>query len=246
MGAKIILVRSFWCGWGLAVAAIALLLAGCSGGSATVTSDEMESPTNGSSLGQSGSQLIADRAVPFQVVFEWHNEALGQEGFLVWRQGEGVRRWDLAKVSDGEARTGSISIQTNDGFATQGCLWGKGNSPPGHVFVGCGPGGQLDFKPIEDMLIFPTGKRLEDQTIGGRSASCYSFTHPDYSLAAFCVDKSQGIPLLITTESLVDSLFSQSMVAISVSTIQQDLVIPDYDGVVPISELQLPDLPELP
>jgi hypothetical protein len=123
--------------------------------------------------------------------------------------------------------------------------------------VWCGSGGELIFNPVEEMLILPTDRTLKGQTIAERSASCYSFREPHYSLMAFCVDATEGIPLLITTESGTDSRLTQSMVAISVSTEEQGLAVPfgleadpvkgfpDYEGVVPISDLGLPHLPEL-
>lgn len=198
----------------------------------------------------------------FQAIFNWQNPVLGEEGFFVWRQANGMRRWDVVKVRDGEPITGSFSIEAGFppgvilGNPVLGCLWGTGNFPAGHVMLGCGSASPLVFAPVEDTLFSTIDSVLKDRTIAGRSASCYSFTHPKYTLGAFCLDSSQGIPLLFTTESLTDSRFSQSMEAISVSTAEPELAIPfgleadpiqgfpDFEDVVPVSELQLPDLSE--
>jgi hypothetical protein len=209
-----------------------------------------------------GSDLIARPDVPFQVSFESVDPYSLEPRYFVWTQGKGMRRWDLVTVREGKPIGGSFSIETDFeegvtlGWPTLGCLWGTGDFPPDHVLVGCSSSTALVFSPIEDALYSLIDQTLSNRTIAGRNASCYTFTHPDYSLGAFCVDSSQGIPLLFTTESLVDSLFSQSMEAIWVSTAEEELGVPlglegdpvegfpGFEDVLPISELLLPDLSE--
>jgi len=61
--------------------------------------------------------------------------------------------------------------------------------------------------------------------IAGRKASCYSFDDPTMSVAEFCVDALQGIPLLFSTVD-VDPRLTQDLRALYVSTAKQQLGFP--------------------
>jgi hypothetical protein len=254
-----------------------MVVVGCSGAtsrgdSTAATSKPPATATTSPLVEQLGTDLIAHPASSFAVTFKWENPARHEQGFLVWRQGNGVRRWDLVQTEDGKAaRGGSITFETD--FSTSGalgshslgCLWVAGpsapitrNAPPGQAFASCSGGGNVIFKPIHDTLLSRLGTLLRDPTIAGRRASCYSLDDWRFTAATLCVDASHGIPLLIMTEydpNYGDSRFSQSMEAISVSTAEQDVPVPlgldpdapnpSYEGMAALSDLGLPDLPEL-
>jgi hypothetical protein len=266
---------------GLGVGAVAFgaaLLAGCSDVSPKGVSGQAPtaapSQTDQSPQGQRGADLIAHPGSPFVVTFGWENPVSGDQGLLLWRQGNGVRRWDLIGTKDGEMTGGgSITFETDFdaigalGAHSVGCLWVTGdsasvtqNAPPGQAFVSCSWGGSVVFNPIEDVLLSRVGAALEDTTIVGKRASCYSLDDRRLAAGTLCVDASEGVPLLITAEYNPEyggSRFSQRMEAISVSTAQQHVPVPlgleqeaaggfpDYEGMAALSDLGLPDLPEL-
>jgi hypothetical protein len=257
--------RSLRCSMAATLLVTALALAGCRGmgdklASGQADSTSSEHTTSAPSSQEKGSQLIARPDVGFSVLFKWQNPDRGEQGYFLWRQGTGMRRWDIVKFVGTEDAVGSFSIETDfSGALTMGwprldCLWGRVDSPPDNVLIGCGTGLDVEFMPVQDALHSKTGGRLSDRTIAGRSASCYSFAHPEYSLGVLCVDSSEGIPLLLTTENLVDTRFSQSMQAAYVSTADPGLVVPfgleadpregfpDFQNTVPFSTLELLDL----
>ncbi len=246
----------------LVTAALALALAGC-----TETGEEATSSSGdtGASGGQErGYDLVADPGISFQITFLWENPPRGRQGYFVWTQGNGRRRWDTVVLEGGEPLRGSISIEAafspgvNSGFPSLGCSWvTAAKLPEGQVLVFCGSGGRPELYFVSEALYALIDKSVQDQTVAGRNASCYSLAYPDYTTMVLCVDSSQGIPLLLATENVADTRFTVWMEAISISTAEQNLMIPfglegdpregfpDYEGQVPISELLLPDLPEL-
>ncbi len=263
--------------WGLAVgvlAAGAALLAGCADASPNDASGQAPteatpSQTDRPSQEQLAADLIAHPNSPFAVTFKWENPIRGEQGLLVWRQGNGARRWDLVGTKDGEM-TGGGTITFTTSFTTSaalghfslGCLWVAGasapitrNAPPGQAFVSCSWGGNLTFKPLIDTLLSRLGPALQDTTMAGRRASCYSLDNWRLVAGTLCVDTSEGIPLLIRTE--YGPTYVEQIEAISVSTAQGDVPVPlglerqteggfpDYEGMVALSDLGLPNLPEI-
>jgi hypothetical protein len=261
-----------------ALAFVAWVLAGCtqgpvkdvSGQAPTAALSQADKPPQE----QRGTDLIANPNSPFAVTFKWENPVLGDQGLLLWRQGNGVRRWDLIGTKDGEMTGGgSITFETDFdaigalGAHSVGCLWVTGdsasitrNAPPGQAFVSCSWGGSVIFNPVEDVLLSRLGTKLQDTTIVGKRASCYSLDDRRLAAGTLCVDVSEGMPLLITAEynpEYSGSRFSQRMEAISISTAQQHVPVPlgleqdaaggfpDYEGMAALSDLGLPGLPEL-
>jgi hypothetical protein len=216
--------------------------------------------------------LIAPPTVPFEVVFYWQAPLRGDaEGYFVWRQGNGLRRWDLVMFHEGKAGASEFSIESD---FSPGERWGRGgmtcsyyqtSAPSNEVSVSCGEGSQLPSRPLQEALWATVVRKqwVSEEQIAGRTATCYSLWFRGYDRMVFCLDARAGIPLLLDTEApwyITNSTnMAESMVALSVSTADQNLVIPvqlepnpDYpdlpdlrkfEGTVNTSALQLPDLP---
>jgi hypothetical protein len=214
---------------------------------------------------QKFSALIAPPDVSLEVIFERRDPYSRQPQYFVWRQGNGMRRWDWISFNSGKPSLGQFSIETAFspgaplGNPSIDCGWYIDRAlPPSQVHVGCGWGGWSlpVFQPLADAVSSYVAERLADRTIAGRTATCYSFDSPKYTATVFCLDPSQGIPLLLSTIGTRDELFSQEMQSISVSMVQQNIVVPPIEleehpvigeqgqAIVPISTLQLPDLSE--
>ena len=267
------LARPSWYGMAAVLVLGASLLSGCGQDapkdvSGQAPTEAAPAQTLESGQGQLGADLIAHPASPFAVTFKWENPARGEQGLLLWRQGNGVRRWDLVRTKDGEITGGSITFATAFssigalGSHSLGCLWVTGESaaatrdaPPGRAFVSCSWGGSLTFKPIHDTLLSRLGPVLQDKTIAERSASCYSLDNWRLVAGTLCVDASDGIPLLIITD--YGPTYAEQMEAVAISTAQQDVPVPlgleraagggfpDYEGMAALSDLGLPDLPDV-
>jgi hypothetical protein len=243
----------------LALAVVALVVAGCeedqSSGShgAATTSPEAR---------QRIFSLLAPPEVSFQVIFR-EGDPYSEEGpYFVWTQGNGRRRWDWVGINSGKATSGDFTIDTSFssvGLGDEGmtCGWYAGpDLPPGQVELQCSEGSHWSlpaFLPVADALHSYVGDWLLEQDLAGRTASCYSFDFRyRYIVSVFCVDP-MGIPLALTTVSHSQSNLTRELEAISVSTAQQDIVLPTVEweehpilgrqaqAVVPISTLQLPD-----
>lgn len=140
------------------------------------------------------------------------------------------------------------------------CLWFREASPAAdgtpQVRLSCSDSGSVaeGLLPLFSLVSSSFDERLPDQFIAGRKASCYSFDDPTLSVAVFCVDALQRIPLLISTEDLSDPRLKQELVAQSVSTAVQELGFPirlqkdlagwSAEATVPIGALQLPHFDE--
>lgn len=209
------------------------------------------------------SDLVAPPDVSFAVAFTAQGLYFNAPERFVWRQGNGMIRWDIVASQSGEPDMGWISIESetrpDKGYYTMGCLWFRQSSPGAdgtpQARVSCSESGTVEagVSDLFNAMSSLFDQRLPDQTIAGRKASCYSFDDPTMSLAVFCVDASEGIPLLLSTVNVVDPGFTQDMRALSVSTAEQELEFPirlekdpvdgwwQFEGIVPISTLQLPD-----
>ena len=217
--------------------------------------------------------LIPPPTVPFEVVFYREAPLRGDaEGYFVWRQGNGLRRWDLVMLDEGKAVRGEFSIESDFspgehwGRAGMTCWWAYKTRPPSdEASLDCGQGAEPSSHPLRDALWWPTVVRkhwVSEQRIAGRVADCYSVWAPKYDHIVLCLDASEGIPLMMDALPglwLTDAINrTESMVALSVSTAAQNLVIPvqlepdpdypvldwlhQFEGTVSASVLQLPDL----
>ncbi len=141
------------------------------------------------------------------------------------------------------------------GNPSMGCMWYTLLSLPEQVDLECSEGwGGGGFGALVVALFSFVKERLPDQEIAGTTASCYSFDDPRFTVAALCVDSSEGIPLRLAAKSEADPTLTQVMEAISVSMTEQNLTVPlelkkdpvtgieQAKAIVPISTLQLPDL----
>jgi hypothetical protein len=210
------------------------------------------------------SELVAPPDVSFTVAFTAQGLYFNAPERFVWRQGGGATRWDIVTVESGGPDTGWMSMESDrsdDGlpYKAIGCVWHRqttlGADGSAQARVSCSESGSLEegVSDLSNVVSSLFDQRLPDQTIAGRRASCYSFDDPTMSLAVFCVDPSEGIPLLLSTVNKVDPGFTQDMRAVSVSSAEQRLEFPVhlyrspvdgwwvFEGVVPISALQLPD-----
>jgi hypothetical protein len=248
------------------LALAALLVVGCGDGGTSSAPSDGSSPSVGTSNlvdAQTVKDLIAPRDVSFCVGFtsEGQYPFTGSE-YLFWRQGNRMARWDIVQSGSEEPASGWISIVSDIPgsvslpYTSMGCLWFRQRSPGPYgtpqARLSCSEGARL---PDLLSLVMPNDitEQLPDNSVAGRKASCYSFDNPMLSVGEFCVD-SQGIPLLLSTVSRRDLRLTQETRAVSVSTAEQELEFPVelqrspvdgwwvFEGVVPISTLQLPDL----
>lgn len=250
--------------WLVLAAVVALSVSGC---------DEPDGNASVTSASSPGAQqrlidLVAPPHDPFQVIFERQDERSPAEGYLVWRQGNGMRRWDEMVVSseDGESKGGEISIDSDfssdlvGGRSRLVCVWLTPANTAGNADTHCG-GGPLTgtgLLALEGILRASVTMRLDDQVIAGRDVSCYSSESPasvfKLKVEMFCVD-SQGIPLRIVARNQQYPEVSFSIEAASASTEPRSLLVPfglqpgpsgaysDFDATVPLSDLLLPELP---
>ena len=209
------------------------------------------------------SDIVAPLDVSFAVAFTAQGLYFNAPERFVWRQGNGMIRWDIMVCDSGQPCMGYMSIESEtrpeEGYYAMGCVWHRqsslGADGTPQARVSCGESGTV-AEGVSDLFNAMSSlfdQRLPDQTIAGRKASCYSFDDPTMSLAVFCIDASEGIPLLLSTVNMVDPGFTQDMRAVSVSTASQDLTFPvqleksavthlwQFEGMVPMSTLQLPD-----
>lgn len=260
--------RRFVC-WLLLAAVIALSVSGCGENEA---SDELDATAIAATIAAdaqevlSVSDLVAPPAVSFQVVFRQYSSD-GNEAYLVWRQGNGRRRWDYVPITREGFDTGHFSLEidfqprSHFGDPSLDCGWSTrlAGLGPGEAYVMCSPGGWSSFfyLPVTTALEAGVGERLSDETIVSRRAFCYSLqrrpTQPRFNGAVVCLDSTSGIPLRLEIDDPVSHI---DVIAISVSLDEQNLVVPVelqpvpgglfgdayFNGTVPMSTLQLPDL----
>lgn len=211
--------------------------------------------------------LLASPGRSFEVTFEWLHPYSGAKGYFVWRQGNGIRRWDVVQPEAGTADLGHFLVESDFspsaalGDAGEGCEWIAGGSVPrGQASVSCSSSGwsSADFSALSVVLGSRVNERLPDETIARRRASCYSIDAPTFTKAVFCLDASDGIPVSFVATSAAAPHLSVEAHALSVTIAEQDLNalpveldqehpsagIRMAEKIVPISTLQLPDLSE--
>jgi hypothetical protein len=245
------------------LALVALAAAGCgenglpSGASRTTPADGAASPA----ARQEVQALLAPADVSFEVIFKNWTAYTKEPQYFVWRQGNGSRRWDIVEFQAGQPNWGELQIETGFspevalGDPSMGCMWFISGSLPEQVDLECSAGwGGGGFGTLVVALFSFVKERLPDQEIAGKVASCFSFDDPRFTVAALCVDSSEGIPLRLAAKSEADPTLTQVMEAISVSMTEQNLTVPpelkkdpvtsieQAKATVPISSLQLPDL----
>jgi hypothetical protein len=255
------------------LALVTLAAAGCgengasSGPSGTTPADGAASPA----ARQEVQALLAPADVSFEVIFKSWSAYSKEPDYFVWRQGNGRRRWDDVPIKPEGANVGDFSLEIDFsggrhfGDPSIGCSWSTLRAGPGEALVRCRPSGASTFRyaPVTTALMSYVGETLPDETIAGRSASCYSLESPsalegEFSRAVVCLDSSQGIPLRLEIESQTEYSYVVEMEAISVSLDEQNLVVPvelqpnperpefswlrQFNGTVPLATLQLPDL----
>ena len=210
------------------------------------------------------SDLVAPPGVSFEVVFRQYKWP-GKASYFVWRQGNGRRRWDDVPITPEGLNMGDFSLEIDFpagarfGDPSVDCGWSTrpAGLGPGEAYVMCGPEGwgSSVFQPVSTALMSDVTGEVAPETILGRRASCYSLQPPP-SLpgsegAVVCLDSDSALPLRLEIEEL-----SVKMEAISVSLWDEDLVVPVelqpdpestfgdpyFNGTVPMSTLQLPDL----
>lgn len=215
------------------------------------------------------SDIVASADISFEVAFRSDDLYFHAPERFVWRQGNGFVRFDIVASASGEPDMGWIAVENQtdpaaprkpyyEGYYAMGCLWSRLRSlaPDGaaQVDLSCSSSGSVaGSQPLLFSLMSSSFDRhLPDQSVAGRKASCYSFDDPTMSVAVFCVDSSERIPLLLSTVD-VDPQLTQELRALFVSTAQQDLGFPvqleknpvtqewQFEGTVPLSTLQLPD-----
>jgi hypothetical protein len=250
------------------IALTALLAIACEDGARQAASSGTDGTapagaTASPSVRQRVSSLVPPVDVSFQVIFRQRTPYSEEGSYFVWTQGNGMRRWDWVLTDSGKAGMGNMSIETafapGDPLADAGmaCGWyAWANLPPGQVQLECHSGSDwtlAPFVPVADAVRSYVTDRLPDQTVAERTAACYSFEHFRYSVAVFCVDSEAGTPLLLTMVSPGTPQFTGELEAISVSTAEQHIAVPDIEleedpllgplgeAVVPYSTLQLPD-----
>jgi hypothetical protein len=213
------------------------------------------------------SDIVASPEVSFAVAFTADGLYFNTRERFVWRQGNGFIRWDIVPSRSGEPDTGLISIESETrpegGYYAMGCLWHRqtslGADGRPQARLSCSESGSVatGVLPLFEAMSSSFDEALPEETIAGREASCYSFDDPRMTGAVFCVDSTVGIPLLLSTVGLRDARNTQKMRAVSVSTAGQELGFPvqlgrdpvdgwwDFEGVVPMSSLQLPDFSQV-
>lgn len=256
---------ALWCAAALALLAVAA--AGCGGDAtgepqhSTASGNEPATSTVVSVYPNEADGLVASPDVAFTVTFDWHQpDPARTGGILVWQQGNGVRRWDWLSLESGTPARGDFSIENNRSagdalpYDAMGCMWWLLDT--GEVDISCSEGSHgSPFGPVFDVIRpYLPRDRLEDETVAGRPAHCYSIEVRAFSEAVLCIDPSQGIPLGLSVTLPGDSLPALEMRALSVSTAEQNLDFPieleyepvthgwQFEGTVPLSTLDLPDL----
>jgi hypothetical protein len=247
-----------------------VIVLGVSGCDENEASDELDATAIAATIASDAerilslSDLVAPPRVSFQVVFAQYDRP-GHSSYFVWRQGNGRRRWDDVPVTPEGLNMGDFSLEIDFsgggrfGDPSLDCGWSTrpAGLGPGEAYVMCGPEGwgSSVFQPVSTALMSDVTGEVAPETILGRPASCYSLQPPP-SLprsegAVVCLDSDSALPLRLEIEEL-----SVKMEAISVSLSDQDLVVPVelqsdpegtfgdpyFNGTVPITTLQLPDL----
>jgi hypothetical protein len=255
------------------LALVALIMTGCSSNSGTAQSVAVDATAIASRTATSPdevslSDLIAPPAVSFQIVFRLYDRP-GHSSYFFWRQGNGRRRWDYVPITPDGIDQGHFSLEidfpgSRFGDPSLGCGWSTRppDLGPGEAYLMCGEGGWSSFyyDPVTIPLESSVGEQLSEETIAGRRASCYSLQPMGprrFDRALVCLDSASGIPLRIEIDDAVNGV---DMIAISVSLDKQDLVVPVelqpvpddplgalrvFNGAVPMTTLQLPDLSQL-
>lgn len=151
------------------------------------------------------TQRVTDLLPPsllFGAQYSWQSDA--GNGYLVWRQSEGIRRWDIASADKDGAHGGLISIDADfddrqSPKQRQSCRWAE-TVGSDDVYVACSDNGP--FGPGLDALRQVFQSETHEVYIAGRGPSggdarCYKLSDPGIAGGTLCLDAMSGIPVSI-------------------------------------------------
>lgn len=135
-------------------------------------------------------------------MFAWSTRT-GSHGLFVWRQAEGLRRWDELPSGSG-VRQGAFSIysdfsSTNKGLRFIGndevdCNWTATSNDDAKLFCEDGLARNPPSFIIARMRSVSL-HQVETREILERIAICYSFHDSPSTTGELCVDEREGLPL---------------------------------------------------
>jgi hypothetical protein len=236
------------------LAAATIATAGCSTNRANAR-DPTESDTQTTTAhGLSVADLLANpMALGFEVDLKASdiNDARGTRR-LVWRQSDGVRRWDDLQLS-GETQ-GSFTVESSFdasailGDEAEGCLWQELTDREAHASCSEGGANVPAFRDLESLLVAKIDSEGDKQTVDSRAAHCYTITSGDFGRGVLCIDDQLSAPLLFASRTLTFSdvsikRFDAALVepvTLDINPAFKGLNIKDADVDIERSALQLP------
>lgn len=183
----------------------AQLLSGCDSAATPVSRDVTSDGAGSISVGTRFADLIPLPSKAFAIDYQWPNpEATGR---FSWRQGNGLRRWDVLPTGASNPSTGTFKIETmfqpgsNLPQLIFDCSWDLADKS--NARVNC-----TDSVPLVPLFSALTSgllngriaKSLGDQTIVGHDAACYQLAIDGYAKETmFCIDKNDHSLLRFST-----------------------------------------------
>jgi hypothetical protein len=176
----------------LLAAALALLHAACSDVSPSPTPTPVVTPVERVLV----SGVVAKPSTAFEVDFAGPNGAR-----LVWRQADGMRRWDIPTFIDAQ-RGGSFTLETqfDDGgvaASVEECIWSS-TTHAGTLFAGCGDGAPARgfAAGARDLLGLTSTGTYDGPIIAGQATTCFVVEGPVID-GSLCVGRESRVPLRI-------------------------------------------------
>jgi hypothetical protein len=151
--------------------------------------------------------LIALPSESFEVTYDLTESGSGRA--FVWRQGEGMRRFDAATLGGFDSPV-SGAFRVMDQFRTQSnlpvsyydCTWVRNGSREANVDCSRSIGGVPIIGDLEVVML--DGKvrgRTESREIAGREVQCYEYESRRFNLVGdVCIDDDLRAPLAISIE----------------------------------------------
>lgn len=174
--------------------------------------------------------------------------AIPGDNVVIWRQQNGVRRFDILPAS-GIPTQGEFVVQT--GFSatfiapdqTIECLWLTAGDPGGGARISCGVGEAIGpvFGTLSNLDMAVVTGTEGSRSILGRPTSCYRMQSGRDSLV--CADAA-GIPLYVRSTDPSGNAVEMEAIAAGTPariTFPSHLASLGEFATVPINELQLPD-----
>ena len=242
--------RAVLCCFGVLMIVAFVVVAACGSG---MSEPSIDPQTVDSGHSSTISELIASSsAISFTVILRPKGKTSGDE-VIVWRQGGGLRRWDIIHER-ASPELGSFEVQSridaNGGFSAseEACDWDQyGDSSQAHVSCGEGSSDPL-LMDLDESVLLPVQGPPIPQQIRGRPARCYTVDAPSAHGASFCFDEALQMPLRLAAGGLEYEATSVDTAIVSLSlpvplTLNPELEplhIREADTSVRLDELQLP------